>query len=184
MGRGVAVADVLHSGCGWGVFDEDLAFQVGDGDVAEDLLETLSPVDHVLDPVQVEQAVAGQLLDDGVGGRSAGSGAGADGRGADGARAIGRSDRHRTSGNGRAYGADGLLVDGMGGLDFAGLALRGVRDAIRGAWWGVGGWMRVRPGADCRGRPGADCRERLAGDLMLDAQSRDRSGWRVVGTTE
>ncbi|MGW1347420.1 hypothetical protein ACWCOV_40650 [Kribbella sp. NPDC002412] len=56
-----------------------IAFQVGDGDLVacgddEDLLEASSPVDHVLDLVQHEDAVAGQLLD---GRRDLGSNAGA-----------------------------------------------------------------------------------------------------------
>ena len=73
---GAAVADVGDPGCGSGVFDEDLALQVGDGDCVaglvavgddEDLLEASSPVDLVLDFVQVEHAAAGQRLDDSVG---------------------------------------------------------------------------------------------------------------------
>src|SRR5262245_40960516 len=72
---GVAVADVGDAGRGSGVLDEDLAVEVGDGDLVaglvavgddEDLLEASSPVDHVLDLVQVEGAVGGQRLDDGV----------------------------------------------------------------------------------------------------------------------
>jgi hypothetical protein len=98
---GAAVADVSHSGRGSGVFDEDLALQVGDGDLVaglvavgddvltqlnaalgEDVLEAVLGADQVLDLVQVEDAVGGQRLDDGVVGqvcryrRGGGSGAG------------------------------------------------------------------------------------------------------------
>ena len=74
---GSAVADVGHAGRGSGVLDEDLAFEVGDGDLVavgddEDLLEAASPVDHVLDLVQHEDAGAGQLLDDGAVGQICG----------------------------------------------------------------------------------------------------------------
>jgi hypothetical protein len=44
--------------------------------IDENLLEAVLPADHVLDLVQLEHADAGQLYDDGVGGRSAGAGAG------------------------------------------------------------------------------------------------------------
>lgn len=91
-----AVADVGGAGRGAGVFDEDLALQVADGDrvgglVAvgddEDLVEASPSVDHVLDLVQVEGAVGGQRLDDGVvgqvGGWRCGGGSGPAGRRAD-----------------------------------------------------------------------------------------------------
>ena len=61
-------------GRGPGVLDEDLAVQVGDGDLVaggddQDPLEPASSVDLVVDLVQHESPGAGQLLDLGVAGQ-------------------------------------------------------------------------------------------------------------------
>lgn len=69
---GSPVADVGHSGGRAGVLDEDLAFEVGDGDLValdddQDVLEAVASVDLVGDPGQHECPGAGQLSHGGTG---------------------------------------------------------------------------------------------------------------------
>jgi hypothetical protein len=66
-----AVADVGHCGSGAGVLDEDLAVQVGDGEVVavdddQDVLESVSASHQVGDGVQPEGARGAESLQQGV----------------------------------------------------------------------------------------------------------------------
>ena len=65
---GFSVADVGQSGGGLGVLDEDCAIEVGPGDLVtgdddQDLFETASTIDLVVDCAQGERAGAGQRRD-------------------------------------------------------------------------------------------------------------------------
>ncbi|WP_309648880.1 hypothetical protein [Nocardioides sp.] len=62
-----AFADVRHAGAGSGELGEDLAVQVGDGDLVavgddQDLYEAVRRAEHVLDLVQRQRASNGQVL--------------------------------------------------------------------------------------------------------------------------
>ena len=93
--RGAAVADVGHSGRGSGVLDEDLAFEVGDGDLVagdddEDLLEARRPSTMYWTLFRMKTPLLVSFLTTVPSGRSVGSGAGV-GRG----RLAGRRIRSR-----------------------------------------------------------------------------------------
>ena len=121
---GSAVADVGDAGGGSGVLDEDLAVEVGDGDLVavgddEDLLEAVLSADHVGDPGQAEGAGGGQLPDAGAGGQVR--------RCRCGAKASWRPPGRRRAGSGLGRGASAFSVasQAVGGVTRPG-----------SPWWG------------------------------------------------
>jgi hypothetical protein len=107
---GAAVADVGHSGRGSGVLDEDLAFEVGDGDLVagdddEDLLEARRPSTMYWTLFRMKTPLLVSFLTTVPSGRSVGSGAGV-GRG----RLAGRRIRSRGA---RCLGLRGGLPGGQ-----------------------------------------------------------------------